>query len=85
MGFRRGSVVKEIAYNAGDASDMGSIAGLGRSPAGGHGYPPRYSCVGNPVDRGAWQTTVHGVARGGQDLATKQHPDSSKVKMGCLQ
>ena len=43
--------------------DMGSIAGSGRSPGGGHSNPLRYSCLENPMDRGAWQATVHGVTK----------------------
>ena len=42
---------------------MGSIPGSGRSPGGGHGYSLQYSCLKNPMDRGAWQAAVHGVAR----------------------
>ena len=45
------------------AGDAGSIPGSGRSPGGGHGSPLQYSCLGNPVDRGAWRATVHGVAK----------------------
>ena len=45
-----------------DGRDMGSIPGLGRSPGVGNGNPRQYSCLGNPMDRGAWQATVHGVA-----------------------
>ena len=63
-----GSVGKESACNAGDP---GSIPGLGRSPGEGNGNPLQYSCLENPMDRGAWRTTVHGVARVGHDLATK--------------
>ena len=65
MGFRRGSVVKEIAYNAGDARDMGSIPGLGRSPGGGHGNPLQYSCLENPMNTGGWQATVYRSQRVG--------------------
>ena len=70
MGFRRGSrtlwvalVVKNLPANAGDVRDGGSIPGLGRSPGGWHGYPLQYSCLENPIDRGAWWATVHGVAK----------------------
>ena len=42
-----------------DVRDSGSILGLGRSPGGGHGHPLQYSCLENPMDRGAWQATVH--------------------------
>ena len=51
MGFPDGSVVKNPSANEGDA---GSIPGSGRSPGGGHGNPLQYSCLKNPMDRGAW-------------------------------
>ena len=51
---------KESADNAGD---LGSIPGLGRSPEGGKGKLLQYSCLENPMNRGAWQTTVHGVIK----------------------
>ena len=54
MGFPGGSVGKEPDFNAGDARDAGSIPGSGRSPGGGHGNPPQYSCLENAMDRGAW-------------------------------
>ena len=44
------------------AGEVGSIPGYGSSPGGGNGIPFRYSCLENPMDRGAWQATVHGVA-----------------------
>ena len=47
-------VVKNLSADAGDVRDMGSIPGLGRSPGGGHGNPFQYSCLENPMDRGAW-------------------------------
>ena len=56
-------VLKNSPANAGNIRDMGSIPGLGRSPGGGHGNPLQYSCLENPVDRGAWQATVRGVAK----------------------
>ena len=46
-----------------NGGDMGLIPGLGRSPAVGNGYPHQYSCLENPMDRGAWWATVHGVAK----------------------
>ena len=55
-----GSESKESAYNAGD---LGSIPGLGRSPGEGNGHPLQYSCLENPMNRGAWWATVHGVAK----------------------
>ena len=54
-------MVKNMPAKAGDIGDMGSILGLGRSPIGGNGNPLHYSCLKNPMDRGAWWTTVHGV------------------------
>ena len=56
-------VVKNLPISAGDLKDAGSILGSGRSPGGGHGNPLQYSCLENPMDRGAWQATVHGVAK----------------------
>ena len=55
-----GSDGKESIWNTGD---LGSILGLGRSPGGGHGNPLQYSYLENPIDRGAWGATVHGVAK----------------------
>ena len=65
MGFPGESDSKESACNMGDP---GLIPGLGRSPEG-NGNPLQSSCLGNLMDRGAWQTIVHGIAK---DLATKQ-------------
>ena len=56
-------VVKNPPVNAGDVRDMGSIPRLGRSPGGGHGNPLQYSCLENPMETGAWQAVVHGVAK----------------------
>ena len=55
--------VKNPSANAGDPRDMSSIPGSGRSLGGGHGNPLQYSCLENPRDRGAWQATVHGIAK----------------------
>ena len=63
MGFPGGSVVKNQPGNAGDIRDMGSTPGSGISPGGGHGTPLQYSCPKNPVDRGAWTSTVHGITK----------------------
>ena len=60
MGFPGGSVVENPPDNAGD---VGLIPGSGRSPGKGNGNPLLYSCLGNPMDREAWQATVHGVAK----------------------
>ena len=58
-GFPGGSDSQESAHNA---RNLGSIPGLGRCPGGGHGNPLQYSCLENPMDRGAWPAAVHGVA-----------------------
>ena len=59
MGFPGGSVGKNPPA---DVGNRGWIPGWGRSPEGGNGNPLQYSCLGNPMDRGAWWATVHGVA-----------------------
>ena len=56
-------VVKNPPATAGDIRDAGSIPGSDRSPGGGHGNPLQYSCLENPMDRGAWQATAHRVAK----------------------
>ena len=56
-------VVKNLLADAGDTGNIGLIPGSGRSPGGGHGSPLQYSCLENPVDRGAWWATVHGVSQ----------------------
>ena len=56
-------VLKNLSANAGDVRDSGLIPGLGRSPGGGHGNPLQYSCLENPIDRGAWWAAFHGVAK----------------------
>ena len=60
MGFHGGSVLKNLPANAGDT---GSVPGSGRSPGEGNSKLLQYSCVGNSMDRGAWQTIVHGIAK----------------------
>ena len=64
LGFPDGAVVKNLPANAGNTRDVGSIPGLGRSPAVGNGNVLQCSCLGNSMDRGACQTTVHDVAKG---------------------
>ena len=56
-------VVKNLPANAGDIRDAGLIPGSGRFPGGGHGNLLQYSCLENPMDRGAWQVTVHNVTK----------------------
>ena len=65
-GVPGGSVVKNLPANAGDT---GSIAGSGRSPGEGNGNALQYSCLGNPMDRGAWWATVHGVRESRSQLS----------------
>ena len=55
-------MVKNLPANAGDIRDVSSIPGSGRSPGRKHGNPLQYSCLENPMDRGAWLAIVHGVA-----------------------
>ena len=55
--------VKSLPANAGDIRDVGLTPGSGRSPLRGHSNPLQYSCLGNPMDRGAWWAAVHGVAQ----------------------
>ena len=56
-------VLKTLPANAGDLKDVGLIPGLGRSPGGGCDSPLQFSCLENPLERGAWWDAVHGVAR----------------------
>ena len=56
-------MVKNLPAKAGDIRDPHSIPGSGRSPGGGHGNPCQYSCLENPMDRGAWWATVHNVTK----------------------
>ena len=70
MAFPGGSDGKESACNAGD---LGSVPGSGRSPGEGHGNPLQYSCLENPMDRGAWRATVHGVTMSQKRLSSQAH------------
>ena len=66
MGFSGGAIVKNLPANAGDirdARDVGLIPGSGKYLGGGHGNPLQYSRLENTMSRGAWQATVHGVAK----------------------
>ena len=62
LGSQVALVVKNPPANAGDVRDTGPIPGLRRSPGGGHSNPIQYSYLKNPMDKGAWWATVHGVA-----------------------
>ena len=61
-------VVKNLPANAGNVRDVGSVPALGRSPGGGHGNPLQYSRLQNPMGRGAFLATVHGVTKGQTQL-----------------
>ena len=65
--FPGGSVVKNLPANAGDARDLDSIPGLERSLEVGNGNPLQYSCLKNPMDRGAWWAIIHGIQRARHD------------------
>ena len=75
--------VKNLPANAEGVRDMGSILGLERSPGGGHGNPLQYSCLENPMDRGAWWATVHGVAKSDMTEAT-YHVCVSPLMLACV-
>ena len=75
--LRLSSVGKEPACSAGY---LGSTPGSGRSPGEGNGNALQYSCLENPMDRGAWQATVHRVTRVGHDLVTKPPPPPAKTE-----
>ena len=76
MGFPSGSDGKESACNSGDP---GSISGSGRSPGEGDGDPLHYSCLMNPMDRGTWQTIVHGVTKSQTQLSNWTHTIECKL------
>ena len=65
-------MVKNPPANAGDLRDSGSIPGSGRSPGEGHSNPLQYSCLQNPMDRGAWRAIVHGAAKSRTQLSDFQ-------------
>ena len=69
QGFPGCSRDKESACNAGDTRDMGLIPRSGRFPGGGNGTPLQYSCLENPMDRGAWWATVHGAVQSQTQLS----------------
>ena len=71
LGFPSVSVVKNPPAKAGDTRDVCSVPGSGRSHGGGNGNPLQYSCLENPMDRGAWQVMVHGIAKSQTRDSTK--------------
>ena len=80
MGSQVALVVKNLLANAGDERDAGLIPGSGSTPGGRHGNPFQYSCLENPMDRGAWWATVHGVTKSQtrlKQLSTHAHTTES--------
>ena len=70
-------LVKNLAASAGDTKEVGLIPGLGRSSREGNGNPFQYSCLENPMDRGVWWVTIHGVAK---ELDTTEHLSTHTLK-----
>ena len=70
-------MVKNPPANAGNTRDLSLISGPERYPGVGNGNPLQYSCLENSMDRGAWQATVHGVAKSQTPLCTHAHIHSS--------
>ena len=73
LNFPGGATVKNLPANAGDPRDAGSIPGLWRSPGVGNGNPPQYFCLENPMDRWAWQATVHWASKSQTRLSVHTH------------
>ena len=80
-GFAGSSVVRNPPANAEAREDTGSIPGLGRSPGEGNGNPLQYSCLENPMKRGAWWATVHGVVKSWRRLSDWAHMHASSWKL----
>ena len=76
--------VKNLPVNVGDTGGMNSDPGWGRSPGGGNGNPLQYSCLGNPIDRGACWATVHGVAKSWTRLSTHAHTHLDPSHAQCF-
>ena len=88
-GLPGGRVVKNLPASAGDASDVGSVPGLGRSPGVEDGNPLQYSCLEKSMDRGAWWATVHGVTKSQTQLSrhpppSHTHPTHSSTRFSLL-
>ena len=75
-------MVMNLSANTGDAGDTGSLPASGRSPGGGHGNSLQYSCLENPMDREAWQATVHRVTKSwtGQKRLSTAHPTNGEKR-----
>ena len=81
-GLPGGRVEKNLHANARDIGNMDLIPGSGRSPGGRNGNPLQYSCLESPMDRGAWQVTVHGITESdtSEQLSTHTHTHGQKPK-----
>ena len=77
-GFLDSLVGRNPPVNAGDAGDVGSILGLGRSPGAGNAYPLQHPCLENSMDRGPWRTTVHRVTKSWTPLSTHKMQKNTK-------
>ena len=73
IGFPGGSVVKNLLANAGHVGDVSLSPESGSSPGEGNGNPLQYFCLENPMDKGDWQATVHGVAKSRRRLSMHAH------------
>ena len=73
LAFQVMLMVKNLPASAADIREAGSIPGLGRSLGGRHGNPLQYSCLKNPMDRGAWRDTIHGVEESQTHTCTHTH------------
>ena len=85
MGCPGGSMTKESTCNVGDAGDMGSVPGSGRSLGGGHGNALQYSCLENPMDRGAWWAMALRAAKSRtrlKELSTHAHMINPQITSG---
>ena len=83
LGFPGGTVVKNPSTNAGDTRDVVSVVGSGRSPGGGNGNLPQYSCQENAMGRGAWQATAHWVSKSWTQLSTEHTHRSRLIHETC--
>ena len=77
-------LVAQMAESACNVGDPGSIPGSGRSPGGGHGNPLQYSCLQNPMGRGAWRATVHGIAQSWTWLSDQHTHVDLKYSCVCI-